>query len=291
MKWETAKTWLIVAFLLLDCFLGWQVAFRRQAQAAYTEPYADLLANTKTLLAEHGLILEAAVPQAHPQMSILSAAYATPSLQQLASVCFPHATSVQVDASAGSARTTAGVIQVVDKGTWTVSYQAPVLRVKKPSDVLTRVWNGDLYQLDPVADKVLATSKDAGHGTETWVEVYQSYPVFDAVVTATVSGGALANYEQVAITNIHTVGSAKPTISALDALDSLANSVDQATANTGNPIIGIELGYAHKSSSPSGTAAPGIGSNYWFPVWRITTMQAVYDVNAYTGEVNTPPAP
>lgn len=287
MKWEAAKTWLIMAFLFLDCILGWQVYAQRQAQVAYVESYSDLLANTKTLLSEHGLSLEAPVPQTHDKMAVLKGTFADPSLLKLAGVAFPGIQQVHVDATAAEARVPQGTIQVTDMGTWQVIYTTPVFtNLKHSSDVLKAVWQGSQY----VADHVSFTQPSDKPGVKQYnfIEKYQSYPIFDATVAAQLGQAKLWSFQQTAVVNLQTVGDVKPTISALDALDSLANSMDQMMGSHGGSITSVEMGYAHKVAGDSPPNTSASSANYWFPVWRIVTPNTIYFVNAYTGEVNVP---
>lgn len=290
MKWETAKTWLIIAFLFLDCFLGWQVIGRRQAQVAYVEPYSDMLANTRTLLSEHGMSLDATVPQSHAKMSLLTATYANPSLLAIAAASIPKGEKAQLDETAGTLKTSDGTIQIVDRGRWLVEYQSPFVKgISKPGDVLKDVWNAGIYKIDEAPPPTTSLQQDKTNQKQyNFVQVYQTYPIFDASVVATVSDQALSTFQQTSVTGIKPVGDAKPTINALDALDSLASSIDKTLTAPDDRILQIELGYAHKPTGQSTPSSSLTNVNYWSPVWRITTSLAVYYVNAYTGEVNTP---
>jgi regulatory protein YycI of two-component signal transduction system YycFG len=287
MKWESAKTWLIMAFLFLDCILGWQVYSQRQAQVAYVESYSDLLANTKTLLSEHGLSLEAPVPQGHDKLAVLKGTFADPSLVQLAGGAFPGIQQVHVDVTAAEAKLALGTIQITDVGTWQVNYTTPLItNLQRPSDILKAVWQGNQYVSDAASS--VQPSDKPGLKRYNFTEKYQSYPIFDATVAADVGQAKLWSFTQTAVVDIQTVGGAKPTISALDALDSLANSMDQMMGSQGGSIISVEIGYAHKVAGDSPPDTSAASANYWFPVWRIVTPNTTYFVNAYTGEVNVP---
>lgn len=287
MKWEAAKTWLIIAFLFLDCVLGWQVYAEHQTQVAYVESYSDLLANTKTLLSENGLILNVSVPQTHDDMSALQGAFAEPSLSQLTDSVFPGDKQVQVDENAGQVKSQSGVLQVISTGLWTVNYTKPLPDVHAASDILSRAWQGNQYQED-ATDSIGTSDKSQATGYN-FFETYQSYPIFDANITVSMSGGKLKSFQQTSVANLKSVGSPKPTISALDALDSFANSINQMMAAPGGKVLDVEMGYAQKvagDTAPDTSTSASAG--YWFPVWRIVTTQDTYFVNAYTGEVNTP---
>ncbi|MCF8565675.1 two-component system regulatory protein YycI [Alicyclobacillus tolerans] len=281
MNWETAKTWLIAAFFILDLVLGWQLYQGRQEIIGYTESYSDLLANTKTLLAEHGFSLDAAVPTTHPDMPSLHADPSAPDLKSLAHDVFPQAKSVTVDPTTQVASTASGKVKYLGSGQWQVSFNKPVrIAGSSLSPVMSTIWHGTDYVSDPVLSQ---------SDSMAFLQAYNGYPIFDAPLWVDVSGNNVMGYTQSAIANISPVGQAKPIISALDALDSLANVVDKSTSSTDNRILRVDLGYARKAAAnPSPNAA---ASTYWFPVWRVVTTGQVYFVNALTGEVETSSGP
>lgn len=277
MNWETTKTWLIVSFSLLDLFLGWQLVQNRQEMQSYTEPYADLLANTKTLLADHGFSLDTPVPSSAPNLSTLQATFAKPYLSDLVKEAFPKdPPALHVNTSAGTAAGTPGSIKLLGGGTWQVSYTIPqALRQSSPGEVLNWVDNGSLYHLDPIL---------SGPGTKIFDEQYNGFPIYDATVDSTVDATHLYGYMQTELVHIAPADRAKPVITALDALDSLAQSMDKSTIGPDNKIDSITLGYAQKLNTTSSVTA---ASNYWFPVWRIVSGSTVYYINAFSGEVET----
>lgn len=287
MNWELAKNWLIVAFLILDLILGWQVVQSRKELVGYVESYSDLLANTKTILAEHGFSLDTTPPAQHPDVPFLHADYSSPSLPTLMQTSFPKNPSYAIDEDTGTARTTDGVLKLVDKGTWVVQYDdPPLLSSNNPTDYLNFAWQGSNYAYE----STVSTQTNNGPSKPSLVafaQKYGSFWIFDSEVSMAVSNGKLLGYQQTSLSNMYAIGDAKPTISALDALDSLANSVDKSMQRIDNKVLSIQLGYIHKvpqnPNSSSSLAAP----NYWFPAWRIITSQQTYYINAFTGEVDT----
>jgi regulatory protein YycI of two-component signal transduction system YycFG len=279
MNWETAKGWLIAAFLVLDLVLGFQVIQSRNELQGYVESYSDLLANTKTLLADHGFTLAASIPQDEPNLPSFQAQFSNPELDNLWPVCFPKAKTTKLNFNDGSVVTEDGRIKFISPGTWQVMYTnpAPIGSVVSP---LHYVWQGNAYQLD--------SPTSAGGGTQTYTQLYDSLPIFDVTVNLDVESGSLYGFIQTSIQGIAPAGKPQPIISALDALDNLANSVDKTGDGVDNKISRVDLGYAHKISvapSQSGT----VRDNYWFPVWRVLTDRQIYYVNALTGEVEVAP--
>lgn len=275
MNWENAKSWLIVAFLILNLALGWQLYQSRQQMLGYVEPYSDLLANTKTLLAEHNFSLDAQVPQNHPNLPSLHAEPVNPPLKELAHGVFPQATHVNIDNSLGIASTQYGRIKLNGDGSWQVSYNnPPSLTNQHIQDLLQNAWHGQDYEPDT------ATSQT---GLLVYLQNYQNYPVYDASIMIQTDSNQLLGYTQSGLTQITPAGQPKPIISALDALDSLANAVDKSNQYTDNRILRIDLGYARKSGSTS--TSSGASAAYWFPVWRVVTSTQIYYINALTGEV------
>jgi regulatory protein YycI of two-component signal transduction system YycFG len=275
-NWETTKTWLIVSFLLLDLFLGWQWFENRQEMLSYTETNADLLANTKTLLANHGLTLDTAVPTSEPSLPTLKGQFAKVSLTRVAHAAFPGAGRLNATADAVSAPS--GSVHLVAPGNWEVTCTPPRAVSVHPEDtILKLVWQGQNYRLD----QDLNTT-----GAMVFDQTYDGYPIFDVTVDASYDGAHLFGYTETELSNIAAASDPKPVISALDALDSLANSMDKSSVGTDNRIHSVRLGYAEKLTNALGIAS---ASNYWFPVWRVAVGTTVYYINAFSGEVE--PAP
>jgi regulatory protein YycI of two-component signal transduction system YycFG len=277
-NWETAKSWLIVAFFILDVVLGWQFIESRREMSGYAESETDLLANTRTLLAEHGFSLDTEVPSVHDALPLLAANYASVPLLKLVPTAFHGEKTAELQPLMGTAVTADGKIQVVDDGRWQVQYIHPVSwndsKGKVPPSF---IWRPGDYIRDSASD--LPT-------TIRYVRKYQNYPIFDAAVEIHVTGNRVYSYTQTAIDNIHAVGPSQPIISAIDALTSLANSVDKTNEPDDNKIRYITLGYKQKIAvNPESDGQET--DNYWFPVWRIVTGSQEYFINAFTGEVSS----
>lgn len=282
MNWETAKTWLIGAFLILDVILGWQLVQSRREMQGYVESSSDLLADTKTLLAEHGLSLATRVPESHPDMSSLHAQAPDVPLRDVGRAAFPKAKTLVIDNTAGTVSTREGRIQFQAIGTWQVDYTPPMAPGNHGvRGWLDNVWKGNEY-VEDAADTLPIVSSSA---VPVFVEKYQGFPIFDAQVIFQLAGKQLAGYTQSAIVNVYSVGGEKPIISALDALDGLANAVDKSMGQGDNRILKIDLGY-HQKVAIDPLGSPLAASDYWFPVWRVITAQQVYYINAFTGEVD-----
>lgn len=278
MNWEATKNWLIAAFLFLDAVLGWQLIASQSELHGYVESNADLLANAKTLLANHGFTLDTEVPDGQPPMASFQAAIQSPQFSTFWHTVFPKGHHPNVTNRGNILTTSGGRIEGVTPSTWFVTYTPPLTMTSQSP--LTTIWNGSLYQSDLVNSAPNA-------GLYIYNQVYNKYPIFDAQVVLSETAGHLNGYTQTIVTKIHSVNAAKPVISALDALVSLANAVDKSTNPTDNRILSISLGYAHKVSLS--VASDAAESNYWFPVWRIVTNNQTYSINAFTGEVDYAP--
>ncbi|MCL6636541.1 MAG: hypothetical protein K6T26_01220 [Alicyclobacillus sp.] len=296
MNWEYAKNWLIAAFLCLDLFLAWQIVESRRTMAGYIGSYNDLLANTKTILSEHGLILKAQVPADHPDLPLLQADWAQPPLAALAQAVFANNGPVTLDRAEQSAHAGAGTLKLLGPGHWQVSYVPPLTLPAASDGVPPGVWQGAQYTEDLTAPETPQR--------RVFVQHFAGLPVFDAAVVADYAAGRLVGYVQTMVQNLTASGDARPTLSALDALNDLAGAVEPdtetgpyqetATGATGTEGVGgthrevirsLALGYVHKL--PQATTGQGqTGGQYWFPVWRVVTDAHIYFVNAYTGEVD-----
>lgn len=289
MNWEVAKNWLLAAFLLLDLFLGWQVYESRREMLGYVASASDRLANTKTILSEHGFILDTTVPSEHPNMAFVRAEFASVSLADLGRAAFPESKALQIDEQAGMVRCAQGEIHTLGQGQWQVNYATPVPFSDQGLSGLPGVWQAGQYQPDTGRTPTNPAGKAGGpaNGIRMFAQTAAGFPVFDAEVQVDVAAGRATGFTQTALTGIAPVGDAKPTISAMDALDSLASAVDKSSNGTDNKILSVTLGYVHKvTKSPAG-AQEMPAPNYWFPAWRVVTTRQTYYINAFTGEVAT----
>ncbi|RIV21901.1 hypothetical protein D2Q93_10095 [Alicyclobacillaceae bacterium I2511] len=301
MNWESAKSWLIAAFFVLDLILAWQVVQSRQEFAGYRESYPDLLANTKTLLSEHGLVLVAQVPTDHPEMAFLDAVAATPSVTDLGAAAFGHAGAVRVAAGGKQLTSSVGVLTRGQAGSWTVRYTVPrSLQNNEVQSGTEFLWQGGAYQWDnaqsPTQPSLPALPAQGPDVSTLWAGVtqvldqrYQNFPLFDVTATLYIQNHHLLAYRQQAVENLHPVGQPKPILTAIDALDNLANVVDKQVSQADNRITSIQLGYVHKAPQTLSQDVTLRTPNYWFPVWQVTTTGTTYDINAFTGEVLTSP--
>ncbi|WAH41931.1 two-component system regulatory protein YycI [Alicyclobacillus fastidiosus] len=275
MNWETAKNWLIGLFLLLDVILAWQLSSSRQLNNGYAESQSDLLANTKTLLAEHGLTLATDVPIKQPELPSFRATQSGPSLKTLQQSIFPTASKVQLANEIGQVETDTGQILLSPQGNWQVTF-VPPRSLTNTRGPLTYVYQGGLYAVD-------AVTSSTRH--QVFLQSYKGYPIFDERVETNQTKQTLTSYSQSELTSIVDTSTPKPVISALDALDSLANSVDKTDDTENNKILSVDLGFARKVP----LYQTGVAANYWFPVWRVVTPDQTYFVNAFTGEVEIAP--
>jgi len=276
MNWQSAKTWLIVAFFFLDSLLGWQLYAGHQESLNYTESYTDFLANTKTILADHDFSLATTVPMNNPNLSTFKADMAVVSLANLSSAAFGTDVLQHVYPSVEEVVTTAGTLKIMAAGTWKVQFTPAIFMSKKSeNDLSSLLWKTSEYQLDAPQTNTTQVA---------FVMTYNSMPIFDVDAVFTLDRQSIIGYTQEKITNIHDVGDAKPTITALEALNSLANSIDKPIEHTDNRILGITLGYVQKPADSS--AESNTSNQYWFPVWRVVASHQTYYINAFTGEVN-----
>lgn len=275
MNWETAKRWLIILFLVLDGLLGWQLHSSRQLMNGYVESESDLLANTKTLLAVHGLTLSVDIPTKQPELASFQAQAATPSLSSLVQAIFQHPTNVHLSVASDQATTDQGLISILPDNSFQVAFAKPQPIGSKHTPK-SYAYQPDTY----TSDDVTSTKTQ-----KVYLQMYKDYPIFDARIITSQTKTAISSFSQTEIASIQPTSSPRPVISALDALDSLANSVDKSTGAGDNKILKVDIGYARKVP----LYQTGDTANYWFPVWRIVTQAQTYYVNAFTGEVEIAP--
>lgn len=275
MNWEIAKRWLVILFLVLDGLLAWQLESSRQLLNGYVESRSDLLANTKTLLASHGLTLTVEIPTKQPQLTSFQASLGTPPLAAVAKAVFPHETNLQFNADKTQVSSNKGQISLLSNGSFEITFAQPQPTGPNHSPK-SYAYQPDNYTVDSVT----STTKQM-----VFLQVYKNYPIFDSEIVTQQTKNNLTSLTETEISSIQPTNAPRPVISALDALDSLANAVDKSAHRKDNKILKVDIGYARKVQ----LYQVGNTANYWFPVWRVVTQQQTYYVNAFTGEVEIAP--
>jgi regulatory protein YycI of two-component signal transduction system YycFG len=286
MDWSKAKTYLILTFFLLDLLLAFQYYTVRNVDAGSVPSFAEQVAEVKELLQNRHLVLDANVPRETPELGFLRVRYVQADPKQAASKFLQNPRPLDPP----SAHPTWVQFQG-DRGTFTFQgpgqfvYDLAPMPLRVPpaddlqmfdrlyADIGQFVWNPFAY----VGDRV--TRQGSGETVE-YVQMYENYPIFSAAIRVTVENQLAVRIQQSALEVLGEEGSKKAVLSAVGALRSLAESMDKSALPDHNKRIReIKLGFYSKPFLTD--------SWYLAPMWRITTDEDVYYVNAMTGEVET----
>lgn len=282
MDFAKVKALLIAVFLGLNLFLGYQWWSLQTAVAVYNQPASDQLANIQRSLAQHGVHLAAIVPTETPTMPMLHVTSDHTSLTSIAAQIWgPHVkVHTKHTASGDLLISNQGHIYRSGAGRLVVSYMpnfATTHATFGQKKVLTSLqkWlsrNGYNFSVYQISSWYTHNENSVG----TYMQAYNSYPIFSAVLTVYVEHNHLSGYHQQYLGIVGTVNP-RPVSSAVNALLSLVQYMDKARINADNTIQDIRLGYDSGITTKS--------SWYLAPVWRIGTSLGVFYVNAVTGEV------
>lgn len=281
MDWSKAKTYLIVAFLLLDILLGWQYYAAQQQEAGYVQSFSTQLQELRSLLAERRITLQADIPRETPGMRFLQVSSPSQPVPVIVQETQRRPQLVEDDKSKGTVvyRTADGDFQTTANGFFRVRYLPPVKLdgggPAKASDKILQkigntVWRSSLYSEDLIL---------SGDGLHRFYQHHQKRPVFSASLEVELQNSEIIGYNQKALEIGGEDDIERRVLSAVSAMRSMVETLDPKTFPAeGDVIRDIRLGYY----SPNYDDA-----DVWYlaPVWRIVTDRTVYYVNAFTGSV------
>jgi regulatory protein YycI of two-component signal transduction system YycFG len=284
MDWSKAKTYFIVTFLLLDLLLGYQYYNAQREAAEYVQSFTAQLSELRDVLSERKLTLQTDVPKETPTMHFVQATHPKQKVADLAGNTFHEANLVEDDKSKGTMKfqTSAGEFGVTGNGFFTMRYLPPrrvdgdLNSPKLGSTVLSKIdktiWHQDLYREDMI---------NRDRNVIRYLQSYQKYPVFSALLEVHLQNSEIVSYNQKALEVGEEQESGQRVLSAISALRAVAESLDPGELmNTKDPVAihDIKLGYYSPNYDDADVW-------YLWPMWRIVTDQKVYYVNAFTGQV------
>lgn len=250
MDWSRAKTLLIVAFFLLDLFLGYEVYHVRVLGEPFASRADAAEEATRNLLAQWKVRVEAPLPETVPNVAVLY-------------VRSPYDLGA-VRASGKRVWEHQGLLLAVWKRALRVSNPHPDAVAERLAD---EVFRFPEYRYDPVQ------SQGDKH---VFVQTVNHLPLFDVTVEVNVANGYLRSYMQ-RYAEVRQMGLAYPAVPPQAALFTL---VRNGLLPPGAVVRRVELGY---TGYPTGLEEQAL-----LPVWRIVASGRVYYVNAITGGVERP---
>lgn len=254
MDWSKAKTILIVTFLLLDLFLGYQVMYSYNRDRAGM-PQGELIPSSMDeLLQSRQIKLAVSIPSGTPEMYYLH---------------------VRFTGFTGHVEKLIGQPETGSRGSGViVAFDGP-LSVPNPenrSDLLKFMEPYIAFSRDYIYD-TRASSKTMAH----YVQMYQRYPLFSVPLDIQVKGSQVFGYSQTHV-QIISQGNGRRVIPALAAVRTL---IDNGYIRYGEEISDISLGYyGHMYDADIQVLAP---------VWRIMHTNGTQYVNGITGAVEQMP--
>ncbi|MDB5083685.1 MAG: hypothetical protein JWN30_571 [Bacilli bacterium] len=280
MDWGRAKTYLLLAFLLLDVLLGWRYLAVRTEQAAYVQSYADQLKDVKAVLDSRGVqLMITDVPRTTPELRYLHVRFDQTAAEEVAKKSLENwkdkTIAPQVPVMDDSA-----VFTYVQAGTYQKRFLHPASEplnykgVDHLYELLSpHVWRASEYQLDTT---LTGTGQQK---TVRYLQMYNQYALFTAALLVNISTDRVESYTQNCLQVLGEEGNKQQVLPALNALHSFADSLSaQVQQPEGMKIQSIQLGYYSKRIN---------NENDWYvaPMWRILTDRGSFYVNGFTGEV------
>lgn len=255
MDWRRAKTILILIFLVLDLFLGyqwWEYRSVALEEALLSRDQDYLQAAIKI----HQITMETPIPTEKPKLSYLNVTYDT------AELMYPHEGR-----------------QMIKKNDYTlIGFLSPHVPIASSMNV------ADLPELlaetIPNFTHYKFYQGDLASGEIRYVQQFEGYPIFGANVTLFLEDNMIQKFQQTYL-KIGEKGNARDLLSASA---SLQNLLDQQIINDGSTILKIELGYLGQPFTQE------IKEQVFVPVWKIILMDQTIYVNAVTGLVENRPA-
>lgn len=287
MDWSRAKTFLILAFLFLDIFLGFRILARESEQQWVEAPPPTVGAPEDRLveLNRRGITSNVAIPLESPLMTFLRVQPQRADARELRERFFPGDVEVESQEYQGATIYTTGEeqLQVWDPGLISYQWEGPVdqsatIRPEEARPLVEKFFER-LGGLPPDArfERVEA-GPDDGY-VVFYGQDYNGRPLFrGGDIHAEIRGGRVVQLDIRWLEVIETSGAPRRIISAYDALLSLRE--ERPEGPEGNLVVeDIQLGY-------DATGRKLFADWEVQPVWGIRTSDGEWHyVNAYTGVV------
>jgi len=254
MDWRRAKTLLILAFLLLDSFLAFQLWSGRQEGVEVGEQFLSGSTNLQDVMQARGITLKVEAPTDTPVMNYLNIKYA--------------------DFRATQVQTLPNQSGDIIGNVFQSRFHEPIPLPEDQRDSLKNRLKGqvlflDEYELDPAfptGDRI------------RYLQQWNSFPLFGATLELRLVDQRVTGYKQ-SYYQVVNKGSGKKVISSLTAARTL---IENGFIKNGETIDAIDLGYfGHTYDAEIQVLAP---------VWRILHAGKVDYVNGITGVIEKIPS-
>ncbi|MBP1932306.1 two-component system regulatory protein YycI [Ammoniphilus resinae] len=254
MDWRRAKTLLIIAFLLLDSFLAFQLWSGRHEGVEVGEQFLSGSTNLQDVLQARGITLKVETPTDTPVMNYLNIKYADFRTTQVQTL--PNQSGDRIG----------NVLQS--------RFHEPIPLPEDQREALKNRLKGQILFIDEYERDPAVTDKDRIRYLQQW----NSYPLFGATLDLRLVDQRIVGYTQ-AYYQVVNKGSGKKVISSLTATRTL---IENGFIKNGETIDAIDLGYyGHTYDAEIQVLAP---------VWRIWHAGKVDYVNGITGVIEKIPS-
>jgi regulatory protein YycI of two-component signal transduction system YycFG len=253
MDWSRAKTILIVTFLLLDLFLGYQVMINqnRDIEAA---PQGELIPSSlEELLKMRNIALKTEIPNETPEMNYVNVQFTS----------FAH----HLQGLTGQIVGQQGVGVMVK-----FNEAVPLPNFVNKMEMLKSLEPYIVYTGDYIFD-----AKRSSNTIQRYVQQYGKYMIFSAPLDIMVNQNRMLGYRQIHVQIINQ-GTGRKIIPAFTAVRTL---LDNGYIRYGENIVDVSIGYyGHIYDADIQVLAP---------VWRVIHTEGVQYVNGITGAVEQAP--
>ncbi|XOS91392.1 two-component system regulatory protein YycI [Brevibacillus laterosporus] len=252
MDWSKTKTILILAFLTLNLFLGYQVYLSKLQHGVESESAQNTQWEIENYLSKQNITLKMDIPQETPLLNYLYVEYVTSSTFEQEEMA-----DQQV---------------VVDNTVLESRLEKPVAirDFKSPKDVLNQLHNTIKFA-DQYKEDVNWTLS-----APVYWQMHDGLPMFVAPLELHIADGFIRGYKQTYLL-VKNQGSGRKIITAYTALRSL---IEKEVIKSGESIDSISLGYyGFKYDAEIQVLAP---------VWRFQHGNKVEYMNGFTGTMERP---
>lgn len=280
MDLSRAKTILIVAFLMLNAFLGYRLWLSPQSLRAGGSLTGDEVERLRELLQSNGYEIATAIPRQIPRLALLHVARLPRRDSSLVR-------TFRFDGAPRTPREDGGSLYAREGESLEIAQNGHVVyrnhnrsglglgeETRTQAERYLRemgLWQDDL-KID------LNALRDPRGGTRfRYVQTYQGFPLFFCSVEVLLLDGIIV---EVSMYQVAPLGFSEREITVISALEAVETFVEQARSLSDRRIVDISLGYYSQDYD----------AERWeiAPVWRIAVADGTaFYVNAFTGEAET----
>lgn len=261
MDLSRAKTILIVAFLILNSILLYQLYEKRQIYTDYTALIQEEIEEVERLLESQGIYLNQRIPADITDKAFLQAN--------------------QNDYSSSEVRESLPIkddelgLHIDADGNIHYSWIYQTARENKAYHISGGYEEfARQYLFQGKSFRPYISSVEQGKGSVIFQQYFDEYPIFGVQATGVIDNNRIVSWQQTILKNIQMEETKRPILAAATAMRRIPNEIEQRPVT----IEKIQLGYYNRFSEAESWLLP--------PVWAITlgSGEEIY-INAFTGEL------